>query len=170
MRHGYRGSRRGSMRPVIQSFKYVVEEAPASVAAGATNTLKMIEGEDSAAAGQTGVTDVKIPTGSIVKAINIDFSAANLVNIAGFVWVSIQKVRSGQSTISPRIVGGNPQRNQVFYQRMFGVGLNQNSNFHKLFKIPPKFQRMSDGDKWNLVTNSDIIRTECAEFIYKFYR
>ncbi len=170
MRRGYRGGRRNGMRPVIQSMKYVVEEAPAALAAAANNDLVISTGEDAVAAGQSSVVDTGLPTGSIIKAINIDFAIQNLVLIAGFYWLSIQLVRANQAIISPRAVGGNPQRNQVFFQAMRSIGQQQNGNFHKLFKIPGRFQRVRDGDEWHLVVQSDVITTQAAEFVYKFYR
>ncbi len=171
MRHfGGRRRRTGGPTRIIQSIKNVVEDAPGSVAASTTNPITIVEGEDSVAAGQTTVTDVKIPTGSVIKVINISLGLQNLVNIACFAWVAIMQLHSGQSSISPRIVGGNPLRNQVHFQKMFCVGQNQNVNFHKAFKIPTRFQRVRDGDKWVLVINADQVTTQAAEFVYKYYR
>ncbi len=158
------------MAPVIQSYKKVLNFAPTSRAASTKLNQILTTGTDSVAAGQTGVTDSAVPTGAVIKYIEISFSVANLVNVSQFFWYTIQMVHTGQSSVAPRVVGGNAQRNQVFHQVQFMVGQSQNSNHMFRFKIPKKFQRVREGDKWQLVFESDQVFTEACQVIYKFYR
>ncbi len=158
------------MAPVIQSFKKVMNDAPASRAAGATIDLKMSDGEDSVAAGQTGPIDAGVPTGSLIKFFEIQYCVTNLVAISLFMHVSIQLIRSGQTNIAPNVVGGNPQRNQVFYQKLYSVGKEQNSTLIVRFKVPKRFQRVRDGDTWQFVRTGSAVYTDATQVIYKFYR
>lgn len=158
------------MRQIVQSYKKVINHAPASRAASTILNFALSEGVDSVAAGQTGPTDVNVPTGAVIKYIEIQYVDVNLVAIASIRHVSIQKLHQGQSTINPALVGGNAQRNQVHMQQMFSVGQNQNSNHVYRFKIPKKFQRVREGDKWQFVVFGDSIHTSAVQAIYKFYR
>ncbi len=168
----YRRRMRRSVRPraVIQSYKKVLNFAPTSIAAGGNNTYILVTGEDSVAAGQTSATDNGVPTGAVVKYIEIQFSAVNLVSVASFMHIAIQHLRSGQSIVGPNATGGDPQRNQVHHLDMYTLGANQNNNRRFRFKIPAKFQRVRDGDVWVFVTTCDSIHTAGAQVIYKFYR
>ncbi len=143
--------------------------APASVSAGNTS-YNIALGKENAVVGQASAVDVDVPTGCVIKEIAIQFAVANLVNVAAFCHMSIQKLRSGTSAVNPNVAGGNPLRNQIFYQKLYSIGQNQNSDFIKNFKVPPKFQRMRDGDTWLIRVNVDQIATHVAQFIYKFYR
>ncbi len=122
------------------------------------------------AAGQTSATDADVPTGSIIKFIQIQFSAMNTAIAPAFLHLSVQLLHSGQTQVDPRLVGGNPQRNQVFHQDMFGIGANQNSNRTIRFKIPKKFQRVREGDKWIFNRTADVTWGDVMQVIYKFYR
>ncbi len=156
-------------RQVIQSYKKILQFAPTALAAGKVDRA-CTTGVDSVAAGQTGVTDSNVPTGAVVTKINIQGAISNLISQNAFSWVSMQRVHSGQSTIDPRVTGGDPQRNQVHYQSLRMIGQNQNVNYNFTFKVPKKFQRVRDGDQWQFVTNSDVITTQAFQVIYTFYR
>lgn len=168
----YRRRRRSPIRggSVIQSYKKVLDFAPTSRASAADVSVNMVVGVDSLAAGQLTPTDAQVPTGSRITEIVIQASFANLVTIASFVWLTIQHLRAGQAAVSPRTVGGNAQRNQVHLQLMRTLGQNQNRDFQIRFKIPKRFQRVREGDKWVLQTTGDTVRTDAYEIIYKFYR
>jgi len=169
--HGYRGSRRrNGPRQVIQSYKKVINHAAASRAATADIAFGLSIGVDSIAAGQTGPTDINVPTGSVIKGFVIQYSSMNLVGVALFSHWCIQLTRAGQSLVTPLLVGGNPQRNQVFKQGLMAIGESQNSNIRLLFKIPKGFQRVREGDQWTLVVNSDQVIASVAQIIYKFFR
>ncbi len=165
-----RGRRMSMPRNVVQSFKKVIDHAPASRVKDVVLPFFLANGVDANAGQQSSPTDTTVPTGSVIKGFSIDFPIVNLVNIAMFVWVSIQLVHNGQTEISPRVIGGSPQRNQVFFQKMFMVGQLQNMNFHKNFKIPERFQRMREGDSWKFAYISDQVHTSGGQIIYKFYR
>lgn len=154
----------------IQSFKKVINHAPASRVASTTINMEIANGVDSVAAGQTSAIDVNVPTGSVIKYIDIQYSAQNLVNVAAFLWTSIIQLRSGQGNVAPNVVGGDPQRNQVHHQDFRCIGQNQNVNVRIRFKIPKRFQRVRDGDKWRFLSLGDQVHTSAAQIIYKFYR
>jgi len=165
-----RTRRMSRMAPVIQSYKKVLNFAPASRLAATDIPFLIAVGADSIAAGQTGVTDNIVPTGCIIKFVEIQFSVENLLSTACFQHICIQHLRATQSAISPLVVGGNPQRNQVHYQLMFSIGEQQNSNHVWRFKIPKKYQRVREGDAWTLTTNASGVTTSACQMIYKFYR
>ncbi len=168
-RRGNRGRRSMGVNP-IQSYKKVLNFAPTSRAAAATIVQVLVQGVDSTAAGQTAPTDPLVPTGAIVKWIEIHFSWTNLVSISHFMHMSIQHLRSGQASISPLLVGGDPQRNQVNWQMMRAIGKDQNANIVIKFKVPLSMQRVRDGDKWDFVFNGSTVYTNATQVIYKFYR
>lgn len=159
---------RRSLTPV-QSFKKVLNQAPTSESV-TTHELNLSTGTDSVAAGQTSATDAAVPTGSIIKYFEIQYSCANLVSVALFLHMSIQQTRSGQIAIAPNAVGGDPQRNQVHFLKMSQIGKDQNANYIFRFKIPKKFQRVREGDNWKFVWANDQICTDALQVIYKFYR
>lgn len=160
---------RRSPRSVVQSYKKVINLAPASVAAGIT-AQDMAVGVDSVAAGQTSAIDANVPTGCIIKEFVIQFSCANLVSVATFCWFTVQYLLSGQGNANPQIVGGHAQRNQVMFQTLRNIGKDQNFNIQLRIKVPKKFQRMREGMRWRAVWDIDQIHTEAMQVIYKFYR
>ncbi len=167
----FRASRRRSMpRAVIQSFKKVINHAPASRTVTTVHQFPMVLGTDSVAAGQTSVTDTAVPTGSIVKYIEIQFNATNLTSQSAYFWATLQVKHSGQPIISGRLVGGSPQRNQIYRQLQFVIGLDQNSNHVWKWKVPKRFQRVREGDAWNFTLESDVVHNSAVQIIYKFYR
>ncbi len=163
----YRGSRRGGMRPVIQTYKQVQLHAPLSVVAGVKGYTLTV-GKDNYA-GPTA-TNNEVPTGAIIKNILIMGGFSNLISVVGFGCLTIQLTHSGQSQLDPLVVGGSPQRNQVFLTKYFMLGDDQNNNVNINFKIPKKFQRVREGDNWKLVVNCDILTGQSFYVIYKFYR
>ncbi len=169
-RRGSRGSRRGTIRPVISSFKYVVNNAPASLAASVANTRNIATGTDTVAAGQTAPTGTSVPTGSIIKFLELHYTVSNLVSVTMNVHVGLQYTLSGQSIVLPNVVGGSAQRNQVVHQALFMVGKEQNSTHIIRFKVPKQFQRIREGMTWKLVILADQVSSQTSQFIYKFYR
>lgn len=165
-----RRSRRGSLGTVVQSYKKVLNFAPASHAAAGNIHNVIMTGVDSVAAGQTGPTDQNVPTGSLVKYIEIQHSFVNLVSVASFMHIAIQRTHSGQVPIAANAVGGNPQRNQVMHLQMVNLGADQNGNRKYGFKIPKKYQRVREGDNWVFTVVCDTIWTDALQVIFKFYR
>ncbi len=111
-----RSRRISAPRAVIQSYKKVLNFAPASRTSGTVIAATLSLGEDSIAAGQTGTTDNGVPTGSVIKFIEIQWAIGNVSGGNNFLNVTIQLLHAGQTNISPLVVGGNPQRNPVFFQ------------------------------------------------------
>ncbi len=157
-------------RNVVQSFKKVHDHAGASFGSGINTTYILSKGVDSVAAGQTGVIDPDVPTGSVIKSFMIMICPLNITSNSTLWHMSIQLLRSGQTSISPDVVGGNPQRNQVFKQLLRILGKDQNSNVYMNFKIPSKYQRVREGDQWIFNTLGTNSYSQGAKVIYKFYR
>ncbi len=168
-RHYRRRSRMSSLGNVIRSYKKVLDFAPASRVASTVIEFEMTSGVDSIGPGQGGVSDPTVPTGAMVKGFNIDIPFGYTGTATAFIWMSIQHLRANQSVISPRVIGGNSQRNQVFFQKLVMLGENQNLSFHMRFKIPPKFQRVREGDKWIFAYESDVAHASGAQIIYKLF-
>ncbi len=163
--------RRMSMpRAIVQSYKKVLNEA-GSTRVGSTSIVTVVAtGVDSIAAGQTSVADANVPTGCVIKYFEIQWSYANPTAGVIFLHTTIQKTHSTQAVVGPNVVGGNPQRNQVFHQSMRAISLNQNGNAVFRFKVPKQFQRMREGDNWKFVRIGDAAFTDAVQIIYKFYR
>ncbi len=149
-----------------RTYKKVLDFAPVANGAGKINHL-LVSGADSLALGQTGVTDGIVPTGSKVKGILVNFMASNIVGGSVFQYISMQMLLPSQGTVDPRTVGGSSQRNQVFFQDAYSIGINQNANRKFYFKIPPKYQRMREGMQWYLVSNGTNTVTNAMQVIYK---
>ncbi len=166
----FRRSRKSSIpRQVVQSYKKVLNFAPTSQTIGNHFNI-LATGVDSVAAGQTGVTDADVPTGCIIKYFEIQYSQSNLVLINAFTHFIIQRTHAGQTAIAGNIVGGNPQRNQVFYQSLAMLGQQQNMNRTFRFKVPKKYQRIREGDNWSFGYTTSAVVSDACQVIYKFYR
>ncbi len=169
MRRGFRGSRRRSIAPVVQSYKKVIFFAEASQASG-FDGLTIVKGVDGTAAAQTSATDTDVPTGSILKYFEVQFAISNLVSTPCYINCTIQYKLVGQTFLDPVLVGGDKQRNQVLHMDMYSVGNNQNSNHKFKFKIPKQFQRVRDGMQWGVVFRTNATINRQMQVIYKFYR
>lgn len=169
---GYRGSRRrsgGGLGNVVQSYKKILYIVNASFSAGFQNE-EIALGVDSVAAGQTSATDVQCPTGCIIKYIEVQFAAHNIVAGPCYLNCTLQYRLQSQAGIDPRLMGGNAQRNQCLHMDNFSVGQHQNSTHKFKFKIPKKFQRLREGMKWTLVWSNTATVNREIQIIYKFYR
>ncbi len=155
---------------VVQSYKKVLNFAPTSQSASTKITKVLSSGTDSTAAGQTGPTDGAVPTGSIIRFFDIQYVVENVGSTGLFQSITMQRMHTGQPTVDPLVVGGNPARNQVHLQLLKSIGKDQNGNFHIKFRVPKKFQRVREGDTWVLVTSGDAVHSDNCLVIYKFYR
>lgn len=162
-------ARRSGVRPIVQSYKKVLNFLDASFSAG-NNIEILVRGVDSTAAGQTSVVDADVPTGSNLKFIEVQFAVNNSVAVPAYVTCSLQYRLSGQAFIDPSVVGGNASRNQVLHMDLFSIGQDQNSTHKFKFKIPKQFQRMREGLEWALVWNNSVTVNRRILVIYKFYR
>ncbi len=161
--------RSSGIRPVIQSFKKVINYAPVSQASG-NRPLDITLGVDSLAAGQTGPTDVVCPTGSIVKYFEIQLALGQIVAGSTQVHIAIMQIHSSQTIPGANVIGGSNQRNQVFLQHLYQLGENQTFNRTFKFKVPKSYQRIREGDHWVLQITTDGTLTQTVQIIYKFYR
>ncbi len=167
----YRGSRRSSMpRGARRSVKYQVTQAGSSEAAG-IQAVTMWKGKDEETLGQTGVNDTDVPTGSIVPSVEIWMPKVNLGSgTANFITWSIQRTQTGQAVVDPIVQAGNPLRRNVMLTGKLGLGTGQNNNLHFKYRVPKKYQRVGDGDVWNLVMNNGLAVSTEYMFIFKVYQ
>ncbi len=155
---------RGSTR----SSKFVKDQAQTTSGTAKANFVLAV-GVDNDSLGQTGATDGNVPTGSKIKQFNIMSCWGSITGVSTFVHWSIQRLRSGQSSISPISVGGNPQRSCVMMQGMQCVGEFQNAHINVKYKVPKAFQRVADGDQWMFVTLSSTNVDTVKQVIYKVF-
>ncbi len=142
---------------------------PSSEAAGLIARTISI-GTDNAVLGQTGPTDTAVPVGAKIATIEMFMPKVNLgAATANFVHWTLQRTRTGQSVINPISAGGNALRNNILLSGVLGLGAGQNNNLHIKYKVPPKFQRVADGDVWNVVMNNGLAVSTVYYFIFKVF-
>ncbi len=163
-----RRRRSSAPRAVIQSYKQISVDGPAS-RASATNILHTIVSGVDNYTGPGGAFN-NVPTGAVVKFITILATFTNLVSISSLLHFNVQLRRSGISAVTPGAVGGSPNRNTVIHTDMKFIGQNQNTNIRISLKIPPIFQRVREGDTWIIVYRADTVFASATQAIYKFYR
>ncbi len=166
-----RYSRRRSqrrMQPVIQSYKQITVDGPASRAAATTIFHVFVAGIDNYA-GPTAANK-EVPTGAVVKYITILASFTNLVSISALLHFNVVCQRSGMVTPTPGAVGGEPTRNTVIHTAMMFIGKEQNTNIRLQIKIPKIYQRIREGDQYVLAYRTDAVFASATQVIYKFYR
>ncbi len=165
---GYQGMRRrNGPRPSINTYKKVLNFLEASFPGGSNDEL-LVTTLDGISPTQVTNIDATVPTGSILKFIEIHFAGVNNGATGVFISFAVQYALSGQASINAEQVGGNSQRNQVLHQALFTIGPNQNSSHIIRLKIPKRFHRLKEGMKWHLTwTNSGTINREIL-CIYKF--
>ncbi len=157
---------RGSTR----SAKYIVQQAGASAGAG-TEVVSFASGQDNTTLGQTGATDKAIPVGSKVVLFDIRMPKVNLgAGTANFIHWSIQRTVSGQSVINPISASGNALRKNILLSGVVGLGAGQNNSLHVRYKVPKKFQRIGDGDVWQIVNNNGLAVSTIYEIVYKVFQ
>ncbi len=153
-------------RPMIRTFKKVLNMAEASFAAGQRDE-ELVVGVDGNSIGQTSATDANVPTGVRIKYIEVQFPVTNNVDQTAYINCSLQFFLGGQSSVNPDAVGGNPRRNQVLHQDLFSVGFNQNSTHKFKLKIPARFQRVKDDMRWVLKWSNSNTVNRRLQVIYK---
>ncbi len=142
--------------------------APASHGAGVKVNFDLAEGVDSISPNQSGPTDDLVPTGSIIDYIEIQYGVVNLAAAACFIHTSIQSRLSGQgATIAPNVIGGDPQRNQVYHQEMRSIGQGQNATFVYKWNVPKHIQRIREGSNLTFVILGTAAITDSCQVIYK---
>ncbi len=157
-------------RGARRSVKYQVTQAGASEGAG-LQAVTMWKGKDEETLGQTGVNDTDVPTGSIVPSVEIWMPKVNLgAGTANFITWSIQRTQTGQAVVDPIVQAGNPLRRNVLLTGKLGLGAGQNNSLHFKYRVPKKYQRVGDGDVWNLVMNNGLAVSTEYMFIFKVYQ
>ncbi len=157
------------MQAPIRSYKKIINIVEASYATGFTNVV-FATGTDSVPAGQSSNIDGAVPTGCILKYIEVSLAINNAIAAPIFIHTSFMYLLSGQSATDPRAVGGTGSRNQVLHQSLFSLGQDQNNSRVFRFKIPKRFHRMKEGMKWNFGwSTSGSVNAE-LQGIYKFYQ
>lgn len=172
MRHfrGFRGSRRNSgTKPVVKSYKKVLNVLEAGYAAG-FRTIAIATGTDAIASGQTSITDAAVPTGSIIKYVEVQFSLTNVTSANIYVNTTFGYRLAGQVVVDPVLIGGNNKRNQIIHMSQNGIGTNQNFNRTFRFKIPKQFQRLREGMLWDFTWRNNASVNAQTQVIYKFYQ
>lgn len=167
-RRNYPKRRSSQLGTVINSYKQVAVDGPASRAAATNITHNVAIGIDDYS-GPTANNN-EVPTGAVIKNITFLLCFTNLVSVSALLHLNIELKLSGQSSVTPGVVGGNPQRNQVYHTMMKFLGQNQNHNFVVNFKIPKRVQRVREGNVWQLVYRCDTVFASATQAIYKFYR
>ncbi len=167
----YRGSRRrGLPRSTVRSVKYIVDQAGSSEAAGLT-AVTICKGVDNATLGQTGPTDIDVPTGAKIAKIELWMPKVNLgAGTANFITWTIQRTNTGQAVVSPNVMGGNPLRQNVMLTGVIGLGAGQNNQLHVTYKVPPKFQRITDSQVWSVVNDNGLAVSTIYKFMYKVFQ
>ncbi len=150
-----------------KTYKKILNFAPVTEGAGAIVHKLLVNGVDSISPGQLGVTDATVPTGAIITHIEIQFVVTNLVSVFAALNIAIQYTLQSQSPIDPRVIGGNQQRNQVFFQSMRAIAKDQNQTLIIRFKIPKSFQRVKEGMQWHFSHVTGPASSDAAQVIYK---
>ncbi len=166
-RRRYTRGRRASLNP-IQSYKQVSVDGPASRAAATTIVHTILGGTDDYS-GPTG-SNSEVPTGAKVMRLLIFAAFTNLVSVSSLLHFNLVCLRSGMTPPTPGAVGGNPTRNTVLMTQMKFLGKDQNSNFMWSVKIPNIYQRIREGDLWQIIYRADAVFASATQVIYKFYR
>ncbi len=152
----------------IQSIKQVSVDGPASRAAATNIVHTFVSGVDNFTG--PGAGNNSVPTGAKIMNIIILVCFTNLVSVSSLLHLNIQMRRAGIAGITPGNVGGASQRNTVIFTDMKFLGQNQNSNFIYRLKIPKLFQRIREGDTWEIRYRADTVFASTTQVIYKFYR
>ncbi len=168
MRHFRR--RASGVRQIVKSYKKVLNFLPASNPGGAFIEYTIATGTDGASSQQITNIDPVVPTGAILKYIEVQVATVNATASPSIINTVVQYTLPGQVAIDPVAVGGNNRRNQVLHMDIFSAGEGQNSNRIYKIKIPKRFQRLSEGMKWTFALRNSVTITFSMQIIYKFYQ
>ncbi len=155
-------------RGATRSAKYVIDEPQATSGVTLAQFILAV-GTDNAVIGQTSGLDNNVPTGAKIKQLNIMSCWGSITGVSTFLHWSIQRVLSGQANLDPTLVGGNPLRKNIMMQGMLCIGDKQNAPLDIKYKIPKKFWRLGDGDKWVFVTKSSTNVDTVKQCVYKIF-
>ncbi len=167
--HRRRMSRGFSRRP-INSVKNDTDSFQIGLAVNAATDVTLAATTNDYTGGIT-----QVPIGAVIKAIYLEVSMASRATTVEVIDWIIGKVSSGLTTLpQANLVGGSPVRKWVFEHHADLVGQQDGGTirYKKWIKIPPKMQRMGEGD---LIQVKAFNRTGTSwdfgvHFIYKFYQ
>ncbi len=164
-----RMGRRNGARPVVKSYKKILNHLEAGYGAG-FRSIECVVGVDNSTTGQTSITDGTVPTGSIIKYVEVQFSLTNVTAANIYVNTTFGYTLAAQVPIDPVLLGGNPQRTQIIHVSQNGIGQNQNFNRTFRYKIPPQFQRIKEDMKWQFTWRNNASVNAQTQVIYKLYQ
>ncbi len=151
------------------SKKYIVDAAQASQSAGKADII-IARGLDNATLGQVSAVDEDVPVGARIKILDIRAGYQNLDEAAVvFIYWTIQRLRSQQTSVAPVSPGGNPNIRNIMLSGIRAVAPNQNTVINIRYKIPKGMQRMADLDQWMWTTEATNVTTRVAQFVYKVF-
>jgi len=118
--------------------------------------IDIVEGVE---VGTQRVTNVQVPVGARITSIVCNLSWIMPTGSGtGNIDFYVMQRRSGQNigdipTADWSDIGNSNVRNQIFHSDMGLIGTEDAGAFRRAFrlKIPKKFQRVREGDKWTLV-------------------
>ncbi len=151
-----------------RSVKYVLDEVQGTSTTG-TVSFELAKGVDDETLGQTNGQDTSVPTGVKIKQFNIMSCWGSITGVSTFLHWSIQRLSSSQNAIDPTAVGGNALRTNVMMQGMSCIGDRQNATVDIKYKVPKKFWRIRDGDRWMFTTKSSTNVDTVKQCIYKVF-
>ncbi len=151
-----------------RSVKYVIDEVQGT-SQTTTQSFELAKGVDDETLGQSSATDNSVPTGVKIRQFNIMTCWGSITGVSTFLHWSIQRLSSSQNAIDPTAVGGNPLRTNVMMQGMICIGDKQNATLDIKYKVPKKFWRIKDGDRWMLTTKSSTNVDTVKQVIYKVF-
>ncbi len=166
--------RRGNKGNVIDSVKHEVRYSNLLAAGGSVKIINIAIAKNTADIS----ADSDVKTGSLIKAIFFENNYNFEGNVTAIYDWAIIKARTGQaiaSTFDPAIPN-QPSRSQVFLWGMeMPAGINNSASVKRIgtLLIPKGKQRMSEGDRWDLIYRSTVgagVEDACGHFIYKEYR
>ncbi len=171
---GFRRPRRSSKGLIIDSVKHEVRYSNLLAEGGSVKVINIAIAKNTVDI----ANDPDVKTGSVIKAIffenNYNFEG-NVTSV--FDW-AIVKSKTGQAvaTTHDPAIPNQPARSGVFLWGMeMPAGINNSSSVKRMgtLLIPKGKQRMSEGDRWDLVYRSAVgagVEDSCGHFVYKEYR
>ncbi len=167
--HYRRGGRRSSnLGSIVQSFKQITVDGPASRSAATNIVHDFLKGVDNYD-GPTALNN-EVPTGAKVMSVYIMATFTNLVSVSSLLHFMIGCRRAGQTFPTGGAVGGSNSRNLIIHTAMVFLGHDQNNNYVFRIKIPRIYQRIREGDTFSLLYRADTVFASATQVIYKFYR
>ncbi len=161
-----------SKRP-INSVKEIVDSVVFIVAAGVTTDIDIATAVNDYAG---GVGDV--PIGSTINGFYMETSTNNVDNIVGRTDWYLCKRPANNGVVNyptPGASGGALNRNLIFHESK-GIGQGspttaggQSIRMREFIKIPKRFRRMGEADRWTVRVGSSENYSFCLKVIYKRY-